>query len=297
MITPASPEPSLRAMTIGRYPSASYFALTFAISWTGALVVVAPRLLHREPVPKFAGLMMFPVMLLGPSVSGVLLTWIASGRHGLRKLAARMQPFRFPGKWYAALLIPPTLIWCTLLLLQVRVSPVFAPNHFWIGLCFGIAAGFIEEIGWTGYAFPTMAARHNAFVSAVALGVLWGVWHLPVIDYLGTATPHGAYLSRYFLAFIVAMSAMRVLIYWIYANTGSLLLSQLMHVVSTGSLVVFSPTGVTAAQEALWYFVYAAGLWTLAAGVVLISGTKLSRRSILPDAGLHTPSNTVAGQA
>jgi membrane protease YdiL (CAAX protease family) len=286
---------SLRETVIEKYPSASYFVLAFAISWTGALAVVGPRLIRGEAVPKFAGLMMFPVMLLGPSVAGVLLTWIASGKDGLRKLAARMRPFRFPGKWYAALLIPPTLIWCVLLFLQARVSPVFAPNHFWIGLSFGIVAGFVEEIGWMGYAFPAMKARHNALLSAIALGVLWGVWHLPVIDYLGTATPHGANWSRYFLAFIIAMTAMRVLICWIYANTKSLLLSQLMHVVSTGSLVVFSPTGVTAAQETLWYFAYAAGLWTLVAGVLLISGTKLSRRSILPDAVPHTPSSTVAG--
>ena len=82
-----------------------------------------------------------------------------------------MRPFGSPLGWYAALLIPPALIWCVLLLLQARVSPAFAPNHFWIGLSFGIVAGFIEEIGWTGYAFPVMKAQHNVLLSAVALGV------------------------------------------------------------------------------------------------------------------------------
>jgi membrane protease YdiL (CAAX protease family) len=162
-----------------------------------------------------------------------------------------------------------------LLFLQANVSPVFTPNHFWIGLAFGIAAGFVEEIGWMGYAFPTMAARHNALGSAIILGVLWGIWHLPVIDYLGTATPHGAYWFRYFLAFTVAMTAVRVLICWIYTNTKSVWLCQLMHVISTGSLVVFSPPGVTAAQETFWYAVYAAALWTAVAGVVLIWGIGL----------------------
>ena len=46
------------------------------------------------------------------------------------------------------------------------------------------------------------------------------------------------------------MTAMRVLIAWIYTNTKSLLMAQLMHVSSTGSLVVFSAARVTAAQEA-----------------------------------------------
>jgi membrane protease YdiL (CAAX protease family) len=259
------------------YPSVRYFLWTFAISWTGALAVVAPRILRREPVPKLAGLMMFPVMLLGPSIAGILLTWLTAGKNGVGSLAGRMRPFRSPVGWYTALLIPPALIWCVLLVLQARVSPVFAPNHFWIGLSFGIAAGFVEEIGWMGYAFPTMTSRHNVLSCAVALGVLWGIWHLPVIDYLGTATPHGSYWFRYFLAFTVTMTAMRVLICWIYTNTKSLWLCQLMHVVSTGSLVVFSPIGVKASQETFWYAVYAGVLWATVLVVVLVWGTEFKR--------------------
>ncbi len=48
------------------------------------------------------------------------------------------------------------------------------------------------------------------------------------------------------------MTAMRVLIAWTYSNTNSVLLAQLLHASSTGSLAVFSPH-VTAAQESLWY--------------------------------------------
>ena len=51
------------------------------------------------------------------------------------------------------------------------------------------------------------------------MGLLWASWHLPVINYLGSATPHGAYWYALFLAFTVAMIAMRVLICWIYVNT------------------------------------------------------------------------------
>jgi CAAX protease family protein len=57
------------------------------------------------------------------------------------------------------------------------------------------------------------------------------------------------------------MTAMRVLIGWTYANTKSVALAQLMHASSTASLVVLSPAGVTAKQEALWYAVYAMALW------------------------------------
>src|SRR5579862_3027018 len=60
-------------------------------------------------------------------------------------------------------------------------------------------------------------------------------------------------MIAYFFAFIAAMTAMRVLIGWMYVNTQSVTIAQLMHACSTGSLVVFSPPRVNAAQEALWY--------------------------------------------
>jgi len=74
------------------------------------------------------------------------------------------------------------------------------------------------------------------------------------------------------------MTAMRVLIGWIYVNTKSVFLAQLMHVVSTGSLVVLSPPRATAGQETAWYLVYAAALWTVVMIVALNSGGSLGSK-------------------
>ncbi len=116
-----------------------------------------------------------------------------------------------------------------------------------------------------GYAFPRMQIGRNALAQSILLGVLWGIWHLPVIDYLGTATPHGSHLFAFFLAFTTAMTAMRVLICWMYNHTKSVLLSQLMHISSTGSLVIFGAPRVTAGKEAFWYGAYGIVLWMVVA--------------------------------
>lgn len=65
------------------------------------------------------------------------------------------------------------------------------------------------------------------------------------------------------------MTAMRALIGWMYSNTKSVPLAQLMHASSTGSLVMLSPPRVNARQEVVWYLVYAAALWVT---VGLIAG-------------------------
>jgi uncharacterized protein len=262
---------------IRRHSVVAYFALAFLISWTGALAVATPQLIRHQPLPKMTGILMFPVMLLGPIFAGVVLTRIVDGKRGLEVLFS--QTFRAwvaPG-WYMALLIPPVLVLTVLVFLRTFVSPVYAPNRFFMGVLFGIPAGFLEEIGWTGYAFPKMRSPNYGLAPSILLGLLWALWHLPVVDYLGTATPHGVYWLPFFLAFSLAMTAMRVLIAWIYTNTKSVFLAQLMHVSSTGSLVVFGAARVTAVQEAMWYALYGIVLWLGVGLVVKTFGRGLGR--------------------
>ncbi len=265
---------------VQRHPVVAYFLMTFIISWGGALAMLAPTLLRGEAITRLNGILMYPVLILGPCIAGLILTGIVDGKQGLGDLFARIGRWRVHPGWYAAaLLIPPMLILIALFSLRTLLSAVFTPGLNPFGLLFGILSALLEEVGWMGYAFPKMRAGRSPLSAALLLGVLWGLWHLPVIDFLGAASPHGAYWLPFALAFIVAMTALRILIVWIYSNTGSILLSQIMHASSTGFLVAFSPLAVTAAQEGLWYAVYAAGLWLVVTLVTVRYGKHLVRQS------------------
>ena len=74
------------------------------------------------------------------------------------------------------------------------------------------------------------------------------------------------------------MTAIRVLISWTYSNTNSVLLAQLLHMSSTGALVIFSAPRLAARQEATWYGLYAAALWLVVAVVVKIFGKRLTAK-------------------
>src|SRR5258707_9877426 len=61
------PNPSF----LRKHPALNYFLLTFAVSWTAAFLVAAPKLLQSGPLPKLTGILMFPAMLHGPSFAGI----------------------------------------------------------------------------------------------------------------------------------------------------------------------------------------------------------------------------------
>ena len=262
---------------IKRHPLACYFGAAFIISWGSGLVLLVPKLVRGEAIQAAEELFLFPVLVLGVGLTAMILTGIVEGRSGVRNLFSRMGRWHIGARWYAALLIPPVLILLVLLSFSLWVAPVFAPNFFPLGILFGLFPGFVEEIGWTGYAFPKMQSRYDALPAGVILGVLWGLWHLPVVDYLGAAAPHGAYWLPFFLTFIVLVTALRVLIVWVYSNTQSLLLAQLMHASSTAFLVILSPVHTSPAQETLWYAVYAGILWIAIAIVSIRYGKSLTR--------------------
>lgn len=250
---------------VRRYPVVSYFVLAYLVSALALLVIGPPSLdaSARSGVSEA----MFPVMVIGVAIVGIALTAATTGRPGLRELRSRMT--RLAWRWLPVLAIPPTGILLVLELLSRFVGARFTPQFLIWGVAAGALAGFFEEVGWTGFAYPRMRARFGALAGAVLLGLLWGVWHLPVVDSLGAASPHDGALPAFFAAFVAVVMAVRVLIAWVYANTGSVLMAQLLHASATGSLVVLSAPRVTPAQEAAWYLAYAAVLWVVAVGLVI----------------------------
>lgn len=243
-----------------------YFLIVFGISYGAFLVVVGPRLLRGgAETAAEAEYVLFPVLVFGVFLTSLALTAWLEGWAGVRRLFGRERWRVGPGGYAWALLLCPAAMLAVILALHWLDSPRFWPNTFFLGITFAIMPGFLEEFGWMGFAYPHMRKSMPSFRTAVVLGVLWGCWHAPVVDYLGAAAPHRQYWLPFFLAFVGVVAAVRVLIVWLYERSGSLLLAQLTHVSLTGSLVALDPVRLSAAQETMWYAIFAAVLWAVVA--------------------------------
>jgi len=165
---------------IKRHPVLTYFALTFAISWGGVLIVVGPGGIPAN-AEQLGLLLPFVVLALtiGPSVAGILLTGLVDGGPGLREFLARLRRWRVDARWYAvALLTPPLLATATLFALALT-SPVFLPGIFasddkasllLSGIIAGLVGGLFEEPGWTGFAVPKLRQRYGVFTTGLIVG-------------------------------------------------------------------------------------------------------------------------------
>jgi membrane protease YdiL (CAAX protease family) len=267
--------PAITAI-IRSHPVASYFALTFGISWGGVLLIVggptgmAGVKAHDNPLFPFAVV----AMLAGPSLTGLLLTSVIDGRAGLRNLRTRLFTWRRNFRWYAiAVLAAPlvaTAVALTLSLLSTNFLPgIVAANDkaavLLLGAVVGISAGFFEELGWTGFAVPRIRQRHGVLASGLIVGVLWSAWHFLVVAW-GVGDRAGAVPLTVFMIVdsLAGLPAFRVLMVWLYDRTESLFLAMLMHVSITATTLIVTPdtTGVDLLAYGL---TFAATLWVVIA--------------------------------
>lgn len=81
-----------------------------------------------------------------------------------------------------------------------------------------------EEFGWRGYALDRLQAHYSALLSSVFLGIVWGLWHLPLFFMSGQDIYHSVPIP----AFILGTIFLSILFTWIYNNTGRSILAVLI---------------------------------------------------------------------
>ncbi len=264
------------------YPVRTYYGLTFTISWGGFLIAGGPGIFagsewKTDPLFPIAVL----AMLAGPPIAGFLCTIGFSGKRGLHELKSRLFRWRVGARWYAIGVLTAPLLQLAVLIALSGFSPVFLPaiataeNKLALvvpGIAVGLIGGFVEELGWTGFVIPHIREQHGVFSTGIFVGVLWVVWHLLQMWWVGNtsseALPLSLFLPLYFVSALAALTAYRILMVWVYDRTKSLLVAVLMHAsyIFTTLFVLAPPT--TGAPLLIYTGFFAGILWIIVAVAV-----------------------------
>ena len=266
------------ANSLSRHPVVSFYILAFAISWLGGVPQAA---LSRNLVP-FRSPIFDLLFIGGPAFAAFIMTVALSGRIGLRDLFARLFRWRVGVVWYAVALFGNVAIFLIALGIDRLLGGTEDLDFSKLGSLFALFPFLLisflfnvwEEIGWRGFALPRLQSRYNALVSSLIVGVLWGLWHLPLFFTEGNLMS-----TLPFAAWFVSIVALAVLYTWLYNSAkGSLLLVTLFHAAgNTIGAAVFIAAGGISAQGYMIVF----AVQCVAAIVVLVvyGPARLSRQT------------------
>jgi membrane protease YdiL (CAAX protease family) len=273
----------MNAPIVKRHPVLLFYALAFAISWAGIFLVIGgPG--NFPGNPERVEKLFLPVMLAwlaGPSVASVVVTGLVDGRSGYRELLTRLTRWRIAGRWYAMALLTAPLVYLGTAFVLSLTSPGFVPGIvttgdkaalLLMGLAYGlVGGGFLEELGWTGFAVPRLRQRHGAVGTALIVGFLWGAYHFSVIFWAAGGVSGALGLAVLFMQLFAWLPAYRVLMVWVYDRTESLLLAMLMHASLTAGMLILQPAAIMAGASLLtWLIAFASAWWLLVATVSIV---------------------------
>ncbi|WP_372921459.1 CPBP family intramembrane glutamic endopeptidase [Roseovarius sp.] len=186
----------------------TFVALTFGWTWGlwAAVSLIGPS------APRLSGVL-FLASAFGPGVAAFVTLLFFQGKVGFARWLKRCLHWRLGWGWYALALFAAPLAMGTALGLHFALGGTIPPMpvqgpvliivaQFVVITVFGGPLG--EEFGWRGYALPTLMDLLGWRWAAILIGVIWGLWHLPLFWIPGAA--QAELPMALFLASTVALS-------------------------------------------------------------------------------------------
>ncbi|MBO3095404.1 CPBP family intramembrane metalloprotease [Cellulomonas dongxiuzhuiae] len=249
---PVSPRRGGVLDVVRRYPLWSFVVLAVGASWLVWLpMVLGPYGLGIWDIQVPGGddgwvlFGMLPGAFVGPIGAAFFVTAVTEGRAGVRAWLKRLTKWKVNWRWYVGILLgtPAALLLASFVAGggQVQALPVQTLLQYLPFLVFQIfTTGLAEEPGWRDFALPRAQRRFGALAASLGIGVLWGVWHLPLF-----LTEWGQVESLHVLrplTFIAFCILFNVIMTWVFNRTGqSLPMAMLLHVsINTYASLVIS---------------------------------------------------------
>jgi membrane protease YdiL (CAAX protease family) len=217
-----------------------------------------------------------------PALTALLFIAVTGGSAGLADLGGRLIRWRIGWRWYAAIVTIPLGIALATAAIYALAGGQFSqalPLAFDLPLLLipmtlairVLTDGVGEETAWRGVALPRLLQHTNAVTASLWLGIVWALWHLPLVFTRGTTMAGDS------IPLLLGLLPAEAIVYtWVYQHTdGSILAAALFHGL-IGLFMTASPAAeggghLEVVRLILW--------WVIAIALVARNGPNLGRRT------------------
>ncbi len=275
--------------SLKRHPLVVFFVLAFVFPW----------LIWGTTIAQSNGILTFHIpqslaFWIGLTSATYLAATLMGGMPAIKDLLTRLIRWRVSPVWYAAALLATGVLSLVSIGIHLlfggthQVGELLTLNNLGPSLLFQIFFFWLtEETAWRGFALPRLQAKYNALTASLILGVLWGLWHIPLLFIPGSFQS-----SVPFAGFVLSAIATSILMTWLFNHSrGSVLVAAVFHG-ATDATIAYSGV-MTGDLRLFWIFIVVQ--WAVVAGIVVTQGAAhLSRvndpREITFPSGLENES-------
>lgn len=176
---------------------AAFTMIAYVLSWSVWIGLArADRILHINMFDVSISLHLSAFVRvpgnIGPAVAAIIVAFSSGGKAEVWHILRGLIPRRTDGRWilFAAvlpLLAVMTAVWWTDPNLSVVRNFTLLPHWLVVFILNLPFAPLCEEIGWRGYLLPQLQSRLSPILASLAVGIIWGPWHLPLYARDGVA--------------------------------------------------------------------------------------------------------------
>jgi membrane protease YdiL (CAAX protease family) len=194
-----------------------------------ALMVLFPEWITATFGPLSGHHPLFILAVYAPAFAAVSLVLRRAGVKGLMLFLSRLALLRAKPAWWLLLFFGIPLIYIASSALKGNLSgydlPFDSLGPALAAIGFMLVLGPMEEFGWRGLALPLLQRQLAPFWAGLVLGLIWGLWHMPV--FILSDTPQSAWD---FSPFVIGAMAISVILTPLFnASGGSIGLAMLFH--------------------------------------------------------------------
>jgi membrane protease YdiL (CAAX protease family) len=217
-----------------KYRPVLFFALAYLFTW----IFWIPAIF----APENTGAILMLIGLLAPAVVSTVFV-MTSGSEPLKQdLKNKIFGF-YKVKWLNVLLA--IVVFAVIIVSSIILSLAFGQSldqfsftedFSFTGVGIGTAlltillASIIEEVGWKGYCEDSIGDYMNWFWESMIFGILWSLWHLPLIFIQGTYQASLMVNPLYVVNFFVSGIPLGFIITWVYlVSDRSILACMVFH--------------------------------------------------------------------